>query len=76
MALRRGNRRYADWMASPIRRRVAAVVTCLVLGFATFGYMQRGTAEAVHEVARAAGCEAPADLPEHKAGRFLCLFDD
>jgi hypothetical protein len=63
-------------MASPIRRRVAAVVTCLALGFATFGYMQRGSAEAVEETTRAVGCQAPADPPKHNnVLGYLCLLD-
>jgi hypothetical protein len=44
-------------MASPIRRRVAATVTCIALAFATFGYMQRNAFEAAHEAPPAVECD-------------------
>lgn len=36
-------------MATLLRRRIAAIITCLALAAGLFGYMQRNAAEAVHE---------------------------
>jgi hypothetical protein len=44
-------------MAIPLRQRIAAAVTCLVLGVGTFGYMQRTTSEAVSEAPRISNCD-------------------
>jgi hypothetical protein len=44
-------------MARPIRRRIAAVVTCIALAFATFGYMQRSASDAAHEAPPAVECD-------------------
>jgi hypothetical protein len=53
-----------------VRRRLAAIATCFVLVFATFGYMHRNAAEAVHEAQRTAECDQPKrDRP------VLCLYD-
>lgn len=41
----------------PLRRRVAAVVTCFTLAFAMFGYLQRDASEAVHEARNTVECE-------------------
>ena len=39
-------------MATPLRRRIAAVATCLVLAVASFGYLARNASEAADAVAR------------------------
>jgi len=60
-------------MASPIRRRVAAAVTCIALVFATFGYMQRNASEAASEAPPAVEC----DQAEHdRILGCLTLFGD
>ena len=48
----------------PLRRRVAAVVTCIALAFGTFGYMQRDVSAAVDDLPHTtpAGCD---DGPKH-----------
>lgn len=39
-------------MVIPLRRRLAAVATCLVLAVASFGYLQRNASQAAFEITR------------------------
>jgi hypothetical protein len=55
-------------MAAPIRRRVAAIATCLVLVFATFGHMNRTASEVAHDATPTGKCEEP------KPPRLGCLI--
>jgi hypothetical protein len=59
-------------MAIPIRRRIAAIATCLVVLLGTFGYMQRTASDAAQEAAQTADCPRP-DHEPHTLG-FLCLY--
>jgi hypothetical protein len=58
-------------VASPIRRRVTAIVTCIALGFATFGYLQRNAWEGANEARPAL---EKCHVPKHERDRILgCL---
>jgi hypothetical protein len=45
-------------VATPIRRRVAAALTCIALAVGTFGYMERSASEAASEAPRVPPAEA------------------
>ena len=66
------SRRYPRPVTSPIRRRIAATLTCIVLVFATFGYMQRSASEASHDAPQGQ-CE---DVKRGQVLECLNLYDD
>jgi len=64
-------------MAIPVRRRVAAGVSCLVLLLATFGYMHRTAAQS--PIPPPVECREDADRPADQGETgpekpVLCLF--
>jgi hypothetical protein len=62
-------------MAISIRRRIAAIATCLVVVCGTFGYMQRNVSDAAQEAAQTAECSVPDHRHDHQLG-FLCLYGE
>ena len=61
---------------APIRRRLAAVVTCIALAFGTFGYMQRDVSAAVDDLPHTppAGCDNA--VKDHHVLDCLTLLGD